>query len=125
MSNFKIGSQKAALVKELLDGKEISVMTAFKTLLLTNCAREVGRSIVNPETGFGAKVTKTRIDFTSTYGKKGFYFTYKLERSEANKTAIEKMKLYLSQSDLKPVEKEDKRPSNSYSGQRDLFGGFI
>lgn len=104
MKHFKVSSQRAALTKAMLDGKEISVMNAFSELLITNAAREVNRSIINPETGFGAKVTKKRVDFTSTYGKRGYYFTYKLERSEANKEAIAKMKLYLSQSDLKPID---------------------
>ncbi len=108
MKHFRVNSQRAALTKMLLDGHTVSAMNAFEALAMTNAAREVNRSIINPETGFGAIVKKERIDFTSTYGKKGFYFTYKLERSEANKTAIEKMKLYLSQSDLKPIEKKDK-----------------
>lgn len=120
-SNFQIGSQKAALVKAMLEGKEISAMNAFEMLLMTNAAREVNRSIIHPETGFNAIVQKKRIDFTSTYGKKGFYFTYKLERSEANRQAIEKMKKYLSESDLKPIEKETK---TLLYREQSLFGEF-
>ena len=111
MKNFKCASQRAALTKMLLDGHEVSAMNAFGMLACTNASREVNRSIINPETGFGANITKRRIDFTSTYGKKGFYFTYKLERSEENKAAIEKMRKYLSESDLKPKEAPEVKPN--------------
>ena len=101
--NFTMKSQRAALVKAMLDGQEISVMTAFKMLLMTNASREVNRSIIHPETGFGAIVVKKRVDFISTYGKKGYYFTYKLDRSESNKEAIKRMKDYLSSCEIKPM----------------------
>lgn len=119
MKNFKCASQRAALTKMLLDGHEVSAMNAFSMLACTNAAREVNRSIINPETGFGAIVKKKRVDFTSTYGKRGFYFTYKLERSEENKIAIEKMKNYLAESDLKPKEKEPEVKQNII--RQDLF----
>jgi hypothetical protein len=101
--NFKVKSQRAALTKALLDGKELSIMNCFQMLNITNCPREIGRSIINPETGFGAIVEKRRKDFISSYGRPGFYFAYKLDRSEANKEAIKKMREYLALSDVKPI----------------------
>jgi len=103
MPNFTLNSQKAALVKALLDGKTLSVMNCFSMLGITNCAREIGRSIVNSETGFGASVIKKQVDIKTQYGTTGYYFTYQLERSEANKEAIQKMKEYLAVSDVKPI----------------------
>jgi hypothetical protein len=101
--NYRFNSQRAALTKALLDGKELSIMTAFEMIYCTNLPREISRAIMSHETGFGAVIKKTRVDFTSTYGHKGFYYTYKLERSEANKEAIRKMREYLALSDVKPI----------------------
>ena len=101
--NFAMKSQKAALTKALLDGRELSIMNCFQLLAITNCPREIGRSIVNSETGFGAKVIKTKVNITTQYGTHGYYFTYKLDRSESNKDAIKKMKEYLSSCEINPV----------------------
>jgi len=107
MSNFKMKSLKAALVKALLDGNVLDIINGMKMIGATNIPREVGRSIINPKSGFGAKVIKKRIDITTQYGTTGYYFTYQLERSEANKEAIQKMKEYLAVSDVKPIEKNN------------------
>jgi RNA binding exosome subunit len=115
--NYRFNSQRAALAKALLDGKELSIMTAFEMIYCTNLPREISRAIMSHETGFGAVIKKTRVDFTSTYGHKGYYFTYKLEHSEANKESIKKMREYLAISDVKPISKS----KNKQYLEQDIF----
>lgn len=85
-------TQTAALAYALLKGEIVSIKTAFDMFGMSNCPREIGRSI---ERKFGVKVSKTSVNFKSRYGKSGTYHQYRLNSTEYNKPGIEKMKEYV------------------------------
>lgn len=96
-------TQVAAIAQSLLRGEVLSIMTGFKLFACSNLPREISRSI---EAKFGVEVSRTRKDFTSQYGQPGFYFEYRLNRTEYNEKGIELMKAYClehlpSQSEIK------------------------
>jgi len=98
-------NQKAAMCKSLLKGEVLSVMNCFKWFGVTNCAREIGRSIERP---FGVEISKSQKNFKSRYGQPGFYFEYRLNRTEYNKEGISKMEAYvreIEQSEFKSIVK--------------------
>ncbi len=103
--NFSIKSQKCALIKAMLDGHTMDIISALRLVGCTNLPREIGRYIINPVTGFNAKVIKKQINIKTQYGTKGYYFSYKLDRSKDNQDAIDKMRKYLSEQNFKPIEK--------------------
>jgi hypothetical protein len=85
-------TQIADICKSLLRGEVLTIMSGFTDFGCTNISRELSRSV---EQKFGVTVSKTRKDFVSKYGHSGYYFQYRLNKSEHNKEGIEKMKLYL------------------------------
>lgn len=87
-------TQTAAICKALLEGKTLSIMTAFQMFSCTNLPRELSRSV---EQKFDIRVSKERINFTSKYGQAGSFFRYRLNRTEYNAPGIEKMKEYVAQ----------------------------
>lgn len=87
-------TQIAAICKALLDGEILSIMTGFKMFSCTNLPRELSRSV---EQKFGVIISKERIEFVSKYGQLGFYFRYRLNRTDYNKEGIEKMKIYVDE----------------------------
>jgi hypothetical protein len=113
--NFTINSQKCALIKALLDGHTLDILNGMKMIGATNIPREVGRHVINPKTGFNARVIKKRIDITTQYGTHGYYFTYKLDKSEKNNDAVAAMRKYLSEQNIKPAEKTTKPKENKSS----------
>jgi hypothetical protein len=96
-------TQTAAITKSLLDGDILSIMTAFKMFSCTNLPREISRSI---EQKFGVEVSKERVDFTSKYGQSGYYFRYRLNKTEYNKKGIELMREYVKENFLVPTPKD-------------------
>ena len=86
-------TQAAAICKALLDGRTLSIMDGFKLFGCTNIPREISRSV---EKKFGVEVSKESVDFTSRYGQSGFYFRYRLNKTEYNKDGIEKMREYVA-----------------------------
>lgn len=84
-------TQKAAICLALLRGDVLTIMNGFKLFYCSNIPREISRSVEKP---FGVSVSRTRKDFISTYGQPGFYFEYRLNKTEFNKDGIEKMKAY-------------------------------
>jgi len=86
-------TQTAAICQALLDGRVLSIMTAFKDFNCTNLPRELSRSV---EQKFGIKVSKEKKEFISKYGaRKGYYFRYRLNHTDYNKEGIEKMRAYV------------------------------
>jgi hypothetical protein len=85
-------TQVAAICKALLDGETLSIMTGFKQFACTNLPRELSRSV---EQKFNVVISKERVDFTSKYGQKGFYFRYRLNHTDYNKEGIQKMRAYV------------------------------
>ena len=92
-------NQKCALCKSLLRGEVLSIMNGFSWFGITNIPREIGRSIERP---FGVTVSRVSKDFTSRYGQGGFYFEYRLNRTERNKEGILKMEAYVKEIEGKP-----------------------
>ena len=92
-------TQKAALAKSLLKGEVLSIMNCFKWFGVTNCPREIGRSI---ERCFGVEVSRVKKDFVSKYGQRGFYYEYRLNHTEQNLEGISKMQAYVSEMENKP-----------------------
>jgi hypothetical protein len=109
MSDFKLPTQKCALIKAMLDGHTLDIINGMKIVGCTNTSREIGRYIIHPVTGFGAKVIKKQINITTQYGTKGYYFSYKLDKSDENKEAIERMRKYLSEQEIKPKANNEKK----------------
>lgn len=87
-----IMTAKAALVKALLNGDVLNVKNCFTKIGLTNCAREVSRMVEQP---FGAKISRTERNGKSRYGRTVVWIDYRLNRTDYNKEAIEKMKEYI------------------------------
>ena len=87
-------TQIAAIAKALLDGDVLSIMNGFKKFACTNIPREISRGI---EQTFGVEISRTRKDFISEYGKPGYYYQYRLNKTEYNKEGIEKMEAYVKE----------------------------
>lgn len=85
-------TQKAAIGLALLKGEALSIMDAFQLFLCTNLPREISRSI---EQEFDLVVSREKVIFKSKYGQPGFYYRYRLNKTEYNKPGIEKLKSYI------------------------------
>lgn len=96
-------TQAAAICKSLLDGDTLSIMTAFKMFSCTNLPREISRSI---EQKFDVEVSKERVEFTSKYGQSGYYFRYRLNKTEYNKKGIGLMREYVKENFMVPTPKD-------------------
>lgn len=90
---------KCALIKSLLRGEVLSIMNCFQWFGITNCPREIGRCVERP---FKVIVSRVKKDFISRYGQGGFYFEYRLNRTEQNKEGILKMEVYVKNIEGKP-----------------------
>lgn len=102
-------NQIAAMAKSLLKGEVLSVMNCFKWFGVTNCAREIGRSI---ERKFGVEVSRVTKESVSRYKQPVRYTEYRLNRTEYNKDGIEKMEAYVrevEQSDFKSIVKRGRK----------------
>ena len=87
-------TQIAAIAKALLDGEVLSIMNGFKKFACTNIPREISRSI---EQKFDVEVSRVKKDFVSEYGEPGFYYQYRLNRTEFNADGIAKMEAYVKE----------------------------
>lgn len=85
---------KAALCKALLDGRVLNVKNCFTTIGLTNCAREIGRSVERP---FGVKVSRTPREGKSRYKQVVTWMDYRLNKTPYNQDGIKKMMEYIKQ----------------------------
>lgn len=99
-------NQKAAIIKSLLKGEVLSVMTAFKLFGCTNLAREIGRSV---EREFDVEVSKLKKVFKSRYAEPGYYYEYRLNRSQHNLAGILEMEAYISKIENTPFNPPVKR----------------
>lgn len=84
----------AAIAKALLDGKVLSIKTAFREFGVTNLPREISRLI---EKKFNVQVARVPRQGKTRYGIHVRWFEYRLPRTDYNKEGIEKMKLYISE----------------------------
>lgn len=97
---------KSALIKELLDGKTITIMTCFRTIGLTNLPREISRMVEQP---FGVIVSRTRKEGKSRYGSDITWFEYRLNKTDYNREGIQKMRDYLAENldEYRPKQREE------------------
>lgn len=93
---------KAALVKHLLSGDVINIKTCFNLIGLTNCPREISRSI---EKYFGVIVSRTKREGSSRYGQPVCWIDYRLNRTPQNEEGIKKMFDYLLKHDDTAIQK--------------------
>lgn len=89
-------TQVAAICQALLEGKVLSIMTAFKMFSCTNLPREVSRGI---EQKFQVRISRVRRDFVSQYGNKpGYFYEYRLNKTAPeNKEGIRLMRDYVAE----------------------------
>lgn len=92
-------NQTAAMCKSLLKGEVLSVMNCFHWFGVTNCAREIGRSI---ERKFNVEVTKTNKESLSRFGQPCNYYEYRLLRTDSNVEGIKLMEKYVQEIEGKP-----------------------
>jgi len=88
-----MNTQISAICESLLRGETLDIFKGMKWFGVSNMPREIGRSI---ERKFGVKVDRTKIEFTSRFGMKGYYYEYKLPKSPENKEGIIRMAEYIS-----------------------------
>lgn len=87
-------TQICAICIALLKGDVLTISDGFHRFNCTNLPRELSRSV---EKKFGVEVSKTKVDFESKYdGKPGYYFRYRLNRTDYNAPGIKKMQDYIS-----------------------------
>lgn len=86
-------TQIAAIAIRLIKGDVLDIGIGFRELHCSNLPRELSRGI---EQKFGVTISKTEKKFKSVYdGRPGYYFAYRLNKSEHNLPGIEKMKEYV------------------------------
>lgn len=85
-------TQISSIAQFLLKGNVLSIMNGYHLFNCTNAPREVSRSI---EKKFGLIVSREKVSHTSAYGHKGFYFRYRLNKTEYNRPGIELMRKYI------------------------------
>lgn len=88
---------KAALCKALIDGNVLNVKNVFRTIGLTNAAREISRMVEKP---FGVEVSRTPKNGKSRYGSDVTWIDYYLIKSEHNLPGIAKMQAYVEKHSL-------------------------
>jgi hypothetical protein len=110
-------TQVAAIAMSLLKGDVLSIMNGFQLFSCTNLPRELSRSI---EAKFGVTISKDKVVFKSKYGNPGYYFRYRLNKTEANASGIAKMKTYI-QSQLTPVSEARTPKERTLFQQQELF----
>lgn len=85
-------TQTAAIAEALLNGEVLSIMNGFKLFSCTNLPRELSRSI---EKKFGVEISRDKVVFKSKYGQPGFYYRYRLNKTENNSRGIKLMEQYV------------------------------
>jgi len=87
-------TQLAALCIHFLKGETLTIGEAFYKFHCSNLPREVGRGV---ERKFGVVVSRDKVAFNSKFeGKAGYYFRYRLNRTEANQDGIRRMQEYIA-----------------------------
>lgn len=85
-------TQLAAIASALLKGEVLTIMNGYTKFACTNLPRELSRGI---ETKFNVVISRDKVNFTSQYGQPGFYYRYRLNRTDMNLPGIEAMTLYV------------------------------
>jgi len=101
-------TQICAIAIALLNGDTMTIADGFHKFHCTNLSRELSRSI---EQKFGVIISKDKKEFKSIYDEKpGYYFRYRLNKTDENKDGMERMREYIkSQIGELPPPKTDKQ----------------
>lgn len=83
-----------ALTIAFLQGRVLSIKSAFIEFGITNLPRQASRLI---EKKFDVRLARTRKDGKTKYGVPCYYFEYRLNKVPHNKQGIRKMRQYVSQ----------------------------
>lgn len=83
----------AALAKAFLDGRVLSIKTAFKDFGITNLPRECGRSI---ERKFGVQLARVKKEGKTRYGVPCSWYEYRLPVTPYNTEGRLKMVEYVA-----------------------------
>jgi hypothetical protein len=102
-----------AISKAFLDGRVLSIKTAFRDFGITNLPREVSRLI---EKRFGVQVTRVPRSGKTRYGIHARWFEYRLPKTEYNKEGIAKMREYVN----KHYTEQQKPPPESFKDRNQL-----
>jgi GrpB-like predicted nucleotidyltransferase (UPF0157 family) len=109
-------TQIAAICLALLQGEVLTIGSGFNKLHCTNLPRELSRSV---EQKFGVEISRDKTAFKSVYnGKPGYYFRYRLNRTEKNAPGIAKMVEYCK-NQIDAVPKTDKQ-SKAYKALKQV-----
>lgn len=101
-------TQICAIAIALLNGDTMTIADGFHKFHCTNLSRELSRSI---EQKFCVIISRDKKEFKSVYdGKPGYYYRYRLNKTDQNKEGIERMREYIkSQLGELPPPKTDKQ----------------
>lgn len=97
-----------ALAKAFLDGRVLSIKTAFSDFGITNLPRECGRLI---ERKFNVQLTKVRRVGKTRYGIPCSWFEYRLPTTEYNAEGRQKMIEYIAANAPETITAAKHRPS--------------
>lgn len=81
-----------ALAIAFLEGRVLSIKSAFIEFGITNLPREASRSI---EKKFDVRLARTRKEGKTKYGVPCYWFEYRLNQVTHNKQGIKKMRQYV------------------------------
>jgi hypothetical protein len=98
-------NKTVTLCKSLLEGDVLSILNGFTRLHITNIPREIGRSV---ERKFGVKVDRKTIPHKDKFNNPGYYYEYRLLRTEENKEGIKRMEAYISKITQEDYESKSK-----------------
>jgi len=107
-----------ALVKAFLEGRVLSIKTAFRDFGITNLPRECSRLI---EKKFGVELSRVRRCGKSRFGVRVSWFEYRLPDTEYNAAGRKKMVDYLQQQLNIEKKKEESLKHSSRTEQLDIF----
>jgi hypothetical protein len=99
MPKFK--TRTAALAHSFLQGEILTIADCFRRFSISNLPREASRSI---EDKFGLSLSRDKVDYKSTEGWPGYYYTYRLNKSRQTKESLELAWKYVEANMITPNE---------------------
>lgn len=98
-----------AIAKAFLDGRVLTIKTAFKDFGITNLPREVSRLI---EKKFDVRLTRVQRDGKTRYGIRCYWYEYRLPFTDYNMDGIRKMQQYVEKN--YPKDKQNTPQANLF-----------
>lgn len=99
-------TQICAICIALLKGDVLTIGDGFNRFNCTNLPRELSRSV---EQKFGVEISKTKVNFKSKFDNKpGYFYKYRLNRTEYNAEGISKMTAYCVEQSKNTIARTEK-----------------